>query len=109
MAWGVKEGDIHIFQGDFRLFGEDGDAAVFFQFEGIEESVFVVYAAGAADGAGAVEDAFCEGGFAGVYVGEDADGEFSFLYIHMVFFLLNLLDFVLWGVYRLHCNMLGRK
>ena len=69
---GVQQGDDLGGQGEDGLFGEDGDAPLPLQGEGVQKGGAVIHPPHLFDAAAQVEQPFGEGGLAGVHVGEDA-------------------------------------
>ena len=55
-----------------RLAAEDGDTPLFFQRIGIQKAVLMVHPASPADGVGLKENLLGQGGFSGVYMGQNS-------------------------------------
>ena len=81
---GVQQGDDLGGQGEDGLLGEDGDAPLPLQGEGVQKGGAVIHAAHLFDAAAQVEQPFGEGGLAGVHVSQDAHDQLSVLFFHIV-------------------------
>ena len=75
MAGGVQKTDGPIPQAEHGLAEEDGDAPAALQLVGIHGRVSPVHPAGLTQLAGGIEDGFRQGGFPGVHMGQESQGE----------------------------------
>ncbi len=71
VAGGVDDVDLGVFVVDGGVFGQDGDAALFFEIVGVHDALG--YGFVGTEGAGLAEHGVDEGGFAVVDVGNDGD------------------------------------
>ena len=76
VARGVQQRQLHAVQGQDGLLGENGDAPLPLQGEGVQKGVPMVHPAQLLDAAAEVQHGLGQGGFARVHVGHDADGAF---------------------------------
>ena len=74
MPRGVQQGGVEVVgQVKGGLLGEDGDAPLPFQCEGIEKGVAVIHPPKGADGAGDIQHGLRKSRFSGVHMGQNAD------------------------------------